>query len=58
MEKLETTSTLSSVVQVTKKESSSGECNSARNCEVHDIHVDKTSTITVETKTLWALKAS
>jgi hypothetical protein len=46
-----------STARATKKESSSGECTSARTCEVYDIHVNKT-TITAETKTLWALKAS
>jgi hypothetical protein len=44
--------------QTTKKESFSGECNSARTCEIHVIHVKKPSTTTIETKILWGLKAS
>jgi hypothetical protein len=40
------------VAQAIKKESFSGECTSARTYEIHVILVKKTSTITIETKTV------
>jgi len=44
--------------QATIKKLFSGECTSAKTCEIHINRVKKSSTITIETKTVWTLRAS